>query len=298
MTPQEFPAVDVCMITYNQVSLVEETIQSVLDQDYPNVTIIVSDDCSTDGTQAVLTRLAQRHPEKIRIHLNERNRGITLNSNYVLAQSSTQYVIVFSGDDLMHQDRISKQIRHLQAHPDAAGCMSNVVVYDVTTQQSRVAQFPDFEFENFLKILATYNQVPSASLMINRKIFGEVRYDVRTPVVSDWLLVNEVAFKGLVYLNEPLTTYRRHPTNTTLRGVDKTYLDDRLVAIDILFSKLQAHYWKFRNARSNVFLSVATRYWHGGAKRESLKFVIYAFLEYPFNKELYLLPLKLLKKND
>lgn len=295
MNNSSFPRVDVCVVTYNQASLIEACIQSILDQDYPNFRIIISDDCSQDATPNILQRLAALHPDKIQLHINPNNLGITGNCRQALNLAQSDYVILFGGDDLMRKDRLSKQVRHLQNHPRSAGCMSDVAVEDVFSGEIRIAHFPDFASENFLKILTTYTQAPSSSLMLNRKVCRDLQYDARIPVVSDWLLVNEVAAIGMVYISEPLMTYRRHASNTTLRGADKTYIDDRLVAIDILFSKLQDHYWKFRLARSNVYLSVAIRNWHANKKRHSIKFLLYAFLEYALNKTIYLMLLKLIQ---
>ncbi|MGE4170321.1 MAG: glycosyltransferase [Candidatus Margulisiibacteriota bacterium] len=296
MNTNSFPQVDVCVVAYNQAPLIESSIQSILDQDYPNFRIIVSDDDSQDETPAVLKRLAELHPDKIKLNFNPKNLGITGNSSYVLSLATANYVALLAGDDLMRKDRLSKQVHRLQQHPQAAGCMSSVLVEDVTTQESHVGHFPDFASEDFLKILTTYNQVPSSTLMLNRTQCGDIHYDPRTPIVSDWLFVNEIAFKGMVYVDEPLTIYRRHASNTTLHGADKTYLDDRLIAVDILFSKLQRHYWKFRYARSNVYLGVANRYWLTGKKRQGLWFIVYALLEYPCNKNVYESFLKVIQK--
>ena len=50
----EFPLVDILVPVYNQKHLVSETMDSILVQDYPNIRIIISDDASTDGSQALL----------------------------------------------------------------------------------------------------------------------------------------------------------------------------------------------------------------------------------------------------
>ena len=58
------PLVSVAIITFNQAEFLRECIESVLQQDYANLEIVVADDGSTDGTQEMLRDYDRNHPEK------------------------------------------------------------------------------------------------------------------------------------------------------------------------------------------------------------------------------------------
>ena len=70
------PKVSCLMITYNQENFIEETIESVLSQDYENLEIVISDDASTDKTPDILKGYQKKYPNKIKIYIQEKNVGI------------------------------------------------------------------------------------------------------------------------------------------------------------------------------------------------------------------------------
>jgi len=299
------PRVDVVVVTYNQKKYIRECLESVLAQDYPNIHIFIADDCSTDGAVEILEQYKKKYPDKIDLLLAEKNEGITKNSGRAHPFLEGQFLCLLAGDDLMRHDRVRKQVEALQNSPTSAGCMSNVEVFcsdeDFATGQfgdvqRYISSNPDFTSCSPKRIIATYNQIPSSSLMINRNVFKDYYYDDRTPVVSDWLLVNKVALAGLVYIQEPLLFYRRHSSNTTQRGVDKIYLEDRLIAIDLLFAQTGTYYFSCKRARANVYLQTSSRYFVEKKYQPAVKFLFYSFLESPLNKKLYQLPLKFLIK--
>ena len=77
--------VSVSVITYNQEEFIEETLESILNQSYNNIEIIVSDDCSTDRTVQILKNYAKKYPNIVKPILNTENKGITENSNAALS---------------------------------------------------------------------------------------------------------------------------------------------------------------------------------------------------------------------
>jgi len=59
------PLVSIHLISYNQVAYIRAALDSILNQDYPNIEIIASDDGSTDGTDEIILEVAREHPGKI-----------------------------------------------------------------------------------------------------------------------------------------------------------------------------------------------------------------------------------------
>jgi glycosyltransferase involved in cell wall biosynthesis len=86
-TPLELPEnkqlVSVCIPVFNSVKYVQETIDSILAQDYPNLEIIVQDNVSTDGTWELLQKLAKEHPQ-LSIAQNKTNVGMAPNFNIAI----------------------------------------------------------------------------------------------------------------------------------------------------------------------------------------------------------------------
>ena len=80
------PKVSVCMITYNHEKFIAQAIDSVLMQqtnfDYE---LVIGEDCSTDGTGAIVADYQKRYPERIRAFLREKNIGMHENGRQTLA---------------------------------------------------------------------------------------------------------------------------------------------------------------------------------------------------------------------
>jgi len=113
------PTVDVNLFVYNGVATVGAAIDSVLAQTWPAVTITLIDDCSTDGTFAVLQNYARRHPA-IRLKRNRCNGGAIANFQRAFWAGDSDFVMPKSGDDRIAPDFIERLMDVLLAHPDCA----------------------------------------------------------------------------------------------------------------------------------------------------------------------------------
>ncbi len=119
VTPSVGRKVSVCLLTYNHVNLVDSTIQSVLDQTVEDYEVIVSDDCSTDGTWERILDLAAGNT-RIRAVRTARNRGMPGNANFAVSQSQRPYIALLHHDDIYRNDLLEKWAGVLDRHEDAA----------------------------------------------------------------------------------------------------------------------------------------------------------------------------------
>ena len=103
------PLVSVICISYNHERFITAALQSVLDQTYPAIELIVIDNNSTDGSVARVEALMLQHP-KIQLIRNRENIGICRAFNQGLKLAQGRYVIDLSADDVMHRERIARQV--------------------------------------------------------------------------------------------------------------------------------------------------------------------------------------------
>lgn len=103
--------VSIIMPSYNTAIYIEETIQSVLNQTYPNWELIIVDDCSNDNTDEVLEKI--KDP---RIHYlkNEKNCGAAVSRNKALCEAKGQWIAFLDSDDLWMPNKLEKQIRFME----------------------------------------------------------------------------------------------------------------------------------------------------------------------------------------
>lgn len=136
MTNNSYPLVSVAIITYNQKEYLRECIESILLQNYPNLQIVVADDCSSDGTQDLLLRYSQQYPNVFTLKLSEKNLGITANSNLAHFACRGKYIFWMGGDDLMLPGKIAKQVEYMENNPDCTLCYHNLDVFDSATKKN------------------------------------------------------------------------------------------------------------------------------------------------------------------
>ena len=101
-------SIDVLMATYNGERFVAEQIESILRQSHPDWKLTVRDDCSTDGTCAVVRDYARRHPDRIVAQQRGENSGSAEQNFFeMLLESTARYVMLCDQDDLWLDDKIA-----------------------------------------------------------------------------------------------------------------------------------------------------------------------------------------------
>lgn len=113
--PQAAPIVSVVMPVYNGEAYLADAIASVLGQTFSAFELVVVDDCSTDGTAAILDGLADPRIRRLR---NDENRGIVVTLNRGFAAARGRYIARMDADDLCEPERLQRQAAFLDSHPD------------------------------------------------------------------------------------------------------------------------------------------------------------------------------------
>ena len=135
------PLVSVCCATYNHERYIESALDGMLRQraDFP-FEILVHDDCSTDGTQAILRRYAQRYPGVVLPLLqteNQYSKGVPINETFNFPRARGRYIALCEGDDYWtDENKLSRQIAYLTAHTDCTFCFTNATIHDTRGERA------------------------------------------------------------------------------------------------------------------------------------------------------------------
>ena len=122
--------VSVLVMTYNHAQFITQALDSVLMQKVNSeYEVLISEDCSTDGTREIVLDYQKKHPNKIQLLLSEQN----LHSNAVVVRgiraARGEYIALLDGDDYwVSPDKLQKQIDFLDAHPECSMCFHNATV--------------------------------------------------------------------------------------------------------------------------------------------------------------------------
>lgn len=109
----------VAIITYNQEKYIAQTLDSILQQKHNySYEIIIGEDCSTDGTRAILEMYRKRFPEIVKPIYNEKNLGLIKNYFNVINNCSGKYIMECGGDDYWLPGKVEKQIVYMENNPE------------------------------------------------------------------------------------------------------------------------------------------------------------------------------------
>ncbi|MDE6631222.1 MAG: glycosyltransferase [Bacteroidales bacterium] len=109
------PLVSIIMPNYNCGPFLRTAIDSVLSQTYGNWELLIQDDASTDGSQAIIEEYAAREP-RIKFERNDRNKGAALSRNRAIERSEGEYLAFLDSDDVWLPKKLEMQLAFMQAH--------------------------------------------------------------------------------------------------------------------------------------------------------------------------------------
>ncbi|WP_310485012.1 glycosyltransferase [Chamaesiphon sp. VAR_48_metabat_403] len=110
---------------YNGERYIRESLDSIISQDYSNLEIIISDNCSTDKTKDICLEYADRD-SRIKYYEQETNLGATANFNFILKLATGTFFTWAAYDDYLATSYVRKCIEKMQQHPTAIGCCSEI----------------------------------------------------------------------------------------------------------------------------------------------------------------------------
>jgi glycosyltransferase involved in cell wall biosynthesis len=121
------PKVSVVMASYNHEKYVAETIESVLSQTYQDFEFIITDDGSPDGTVEVIKKFAD---SRIKLFCFSKNQGACTAMNNCIKEAKGEYIAVINSDDAWMPDKLEKQVKFLDEHPEKGAVFSYAEIID------------------------------------------------------------------------------------------------------------------------------------------------------------------------
>lgn len=130
MATEDYPLVTFALFAYNQETLIADAMNAALAQDYGHLEVIVSDDCSTDGTWKVIESIADQYrgPHALRVVRNESNMGIGPHVGNVGMLARGDLIVVAAGDDFSVPERVSRIVETWIAHGRPEGALHSSVL--------------------------------------------------------------------------------------------------------------------------------------------------------------------------
>ena len=218
-----FNQISVLIPTYNRAPQLKDTVLSVAHQSLPPLEIIVIDDGSTDDTEQTIDEiksLISSCPTKL-VYLKQTNKGKSAALNYGLENASGTWIAYNDSDDIWLPQKLEKQAKALNAHPECKACTTN----------SRFTNNSAMNYTSFEKAKRPYHMdvgvinnayehctdaphgIFMQSLIVHRSIaekVGHLKNDYRVSQDTDFIFRIGL-HTAFCYLKEPLTEIDRSP---------------------------------------------------------------------------------------
>lgn len=240
------PLVTVICLCYNHAKFVVEALDSVLNQSYPNVELIVADDFSSDHSVQVINDWLINHPE-ITFILNNENIGNTSTFNKCVGFSKGEYLIDLAADDILNIDAVLLQLQGFEKsnYENIALIYGNAELIDENgnfikdyfpTNSLRKRLKPQPTGDIYIGLLNGNNNVCSISAMIKKSVFTSLSgydenlayedYDfwIRASRSYNFDYIDEILIKKRVLSNSMYTLLIKKNNKKTRRFNYSTYL--------------------------------------------------------------------------
>ena len=264
----ELPLVTFALFAYNQEKYIREAVEGALAQDYPNLEIIISDDCSQDETvaQAELAIAGYKGPHRVEVRTTKTNLGPFRHVLDVAKFARGQLLVLAAGDDISKPARVSRLATAwltegawgLSSRYDTIDADGNGIESNLRTEE---LFSPDFNLRHYFKDRDDIGIVHGATSAYSMELFRSVHAtDVPWILSEDGtfsLLIN-LMNKKIMHLDESLINYRAHDdalTNfsTVAPGKDALYSFIKKAALYALSSRNRAEYFlAFAMANNSV----------------------------------------------
>jgi len=225
----KFPLITVITPVYNQEKFLEETMLSVLEQDYPNIEYIVLDDGSTDDTLNII----KKYENRIR-WVTHGNMGETMTVNKGFHMSNGEIVGVVNSDDPLLQGAISKIVRFMALREEL------LVVYpdwDMIDSSGRVIRNYSTSEYSYYDMIRKHHCLPGPGVFFKKCMLDKIKgRDPQLRFVADfdfWLRAGHLG--PFARIPETLATFRVHQGSSTVNCQGKKMADEHIRLIKKIF---------------------------------------------------------------
>lgn len=205
------PLVSVLIPCYNAEKYVEESILSILNQNYTRLEIIAIDDCSTDSTNAILNKLASQD-NRITVVVNEVNLKLIKTLNKGVSLCSGEYIARIDSDDIALPTRIEKQVKFLNNNLDH-DIVSTMFYTFKSNSSKRNLYINPSKHEELQSFLLFKSGICHPAVMMRKRLFTELnlKFESQYLHVEDYALWSKALYlTKLANIEEPLLLYRVH----------------------------------------------------------------------------------------
>ena len=255
------PLVSVCIPTYNSAPYLKESLESIINQTYHNLEIIISDNNSEDDTELIVKSYNSQH--EIYFYRNLTNIGCYNNYNKCISLANGEFIAIYHSDDIYEQNIVEKEVEFLQNHPKVGAIFSldklineNGKIIGETNIPKELKNKSVFNFNETYKALLkngnTFLRTPTfmtrTSIYNKIGLFNEKDFETSADLEM-WLrilekyeigILDQTLMKHRISISSGTTSY----LNKRTKRADFFLVMDHFVASPTLTTKIKEKFWK------------------------------------------------------
>ena len=278
-----WPKISIVTPSYNQVQFIEETIRSVLLQDYPNLEYIIIDGGSTDSSVDIIRKYADR----LTYWVSEPDRGQSHAINKGFARATGDIFCWLNSDDYFEPGALGIVGRYFREHQNCHWLVGRCRI--VTENKETLGYFEEkFRDFNFLLRFWEGAMLPQPSsfwrsgILKNQTLREDLHYSMDYEL---WVRLAEVT--DPIIITDVLANYRMQPEAKTVANTDK-FLTDQLTALRPFWKKCSLFFslkceWGWRKHFSEVFYRKAFKLKHENNFKNARQRLCDSLKLFPFN---------------
>jgi len=195
------PLVSVIVITYNSSWFITETLDSIKNQTYRNIELIISDDCSTDETVSICKNWLNKNADRFinsQIVETDKNTGIPGNCNRGCHAASGEWIKLIAGDDYLLNNCISDNVEYIHTNPNS------IVVYSEARKIDENNVVLPTDTEVYKNELNKWRKK-----IFSQSVENQLKYYVRDPVflISPTIFIHKATLISLGGFDDSLRVY-------------------------------------------------------------------------------------------
>jgi glycosyltransferase involved in cell wall biosynthesis len=221
---EDYPKIDILMATFNGEKFLREQILSILDQDYGNFSLIISDDASIDSTPEIIRDFQKKYPDKIQFYPLSENIGVVNNFSRLMELSESNYSMFADQDDVWLPFKISVTIKKMKELENKYGEFFPLLVatdLSVVDENLQIIHPSFWKFSHINPLLGLkLNRVlvrgvfTGCTMMLNRELLELSCPIPKESITHDyWIGLIAPSFGKIGIIHQATILYRTHAKN-------------------------------------------------------------------------------------
>lgn len=271
------PLISIAMCTYNGEQYVREQIQSICQQTYNNIEIIIVDDNSSDKTIEIASSIA-KYDNRIKIHKNDINIGYNKNFEKACCLTSGEFIAIADQDDVWGPDKIEILYNYIKTHEDILLVHGLSMNYLNNKKQiagiKNITRITNYDLGNSVQHFFLQNRISGHNILMRKKLF-KLACPYPDDVYYDWWLCAVAACNGkLRFVKQILTWHRIHDNNVSgaIFSLKKMTIKEQLILLHKWFQRLS----NITEEDKKISLSLLTHYEF--LKKDKFSLLLFLFI--------------------